>query len=150
MRFRTLTVAAAIAAISATAVAQGPRVDGNWEIKTTMEIPGMPRAMPPTTTTQCITKEMAADPKSTVPQGPMPGRGRGTSDNCKMTDYKMDGNTATFTMKCDPPQQATMTGKFVYGVDSYEGTMKMDADRGGQPMSINIKYSGKRLGDCTK
>ena len=62
----------------------------------------------------------------------------------------MEGNTATFTMKCDPPNAMTMNGQIVYGTDSYEGTMKADIDRGGQPMTMNMKYSGKRLGDCNK
>jgi hypothetical protein len=153
MRFRPIAVAAALAAISATALAQGPRRDGNWEIKMQMEMPGMPQGMPPMTMTQCITKEMLSDPKNTIPGGPMAGRGgrgSGMPDNCKMGDYKMDGNTATFSMKCDPPQQMSMTGTFTYAADSYEGTVKMDADRGGQPMSMNIKYSAKRIGDCSK
>ena len=159
MRFRPLAVAAALAAISATALAQGPRRDGNWEIKMTVDMAGMPNMpagmqMPAITTTQCITKEMLGDPKNTLPGAPPMGRGGqrggGMPDNCKMSDYKMEGNTATFSMKCDPPNQMTMSGQFVYGTDSYEGTMKMDADRGGQPMSMNIKYTAKRLGDCTK
>jgi len=143
--------ALAAAVVSVSLFAQGPRRDGNWEIKMQMDMPGMPAgAMPPITTTQCITKEMANDPKNTVPQAPAGRGGRGMPDTCKMSDYKMMGNTATFTMKCDPPNAMTISGEFVYGADSYEGTMKMDMDRGGQPMSMNMKYSGKRLGDCTK
>ena len=158
MRFRSIAVAAALAAISATVLAQAPRRDGNWEIKITMDMSGMPNMpagmqMPATTTTQCITKEMVSDPKNTVPMAPM-GRGqRGGGQmpgNCKMGDYKMEGNTATFSMKCDPPTQMTMSGQIVYGNDSYEGTVKADIDRGGQPMTMNIRYSGKRLGDCNK
>jgi len=157
MRFRPIAVAAALAAISATALAQGPRRDGNWEIKMTIDMSGMPNMpagmqMPAVTTTQCITKEMANDPKNTIP-APQTGRGArggGMPENCKMVDYKMEGNTATFSMKCDPPNAMTMSGQFVYGTDSYEGTMKADLDRGGQPMSMNMKYSGKRLGDCNK
>jgi hypothetical protein len=158
MRFRSIAVAAALAAMSAIAVAQGPgpRRDGNWEIKMTMDMSGVPNMpagmqMPAVTTTQCITKEMANDPKNTVPTANPMGRGRGAApENCKMQDYKMEGNTATFTMKCDAPNAMTMTGQFVYGTDSYEGTVKADVDRGGQPMTVNMKYSGKRLGDCNK
>jgi hypothetical protein len=154
MKTRNLVVAAAIAAVSATVAAQQIRRDGNWEIKMTMDMSGMPNmpagmSMPAVTTTQCITKEMANDPKNTVPQ-PQMGRGRGTPPNCKVEDYKMEGNTATFTMKCDPPQAMTAAGKFTYGTDSYEGEMKVDMDRGGQPTSMTMKYTGKRLGDCTK
>src|SRR5690349_3882402 len=103
MKTRNLVLAAAIAALSATLAAQQVRRDGNWEIKMTMDMSGMPNmpagmSMPAITTTQCITKEMANDPKNTVPQ-PQMGRGRGAPANCKVEDYKMEGNTATFTMK---------------------------------------------------
>ena len=157
MKFRSIAVAAALAAISATALAQGPgpRRDGNWEIKMTIDTAGMPNmpagmTIPAITTTQCITKEMANDPKNAVPT-PQMGRGRGQAPaNCMMVDSKMEGNTFTFSMKCDPPNAMTMSGQFVYGTDSYEGTMKADIDRGGQPTTMNMKYSGKRLGDCDK
>jgi hypothetical protein len=146
MTLRTLAVAGAVLAMSVPMFGQGPRRDGRWEVSIQMNMPGM--QMPAMTTTQCITKEEASDPMKSVPQGPN-GRG-GMPSNCKMGDYKTEGNTVTFSMKCDAPQAATMTGEFVYGDGTYEGTMKMDMDRGGQPMSMTMKYSGKRLGDCTK
>jgi hypothetical protein len=150
MRLRALGIVAVSIGISVSVLAQGPRRDGKWEVKMEMSMPGMPQPMPPITTTQCITKEEAADPMKSVPQGP-PGRGgRGMPDNCKMSNYKMDGNKVTFSMTCDPPQAMTMTAEFIYGVDTYDGTMKVDSDRGGQPMAMTMKYSGKRLGDCTK
>ena len=38
------------------------------------------------------------------------------------------------------------TGEFVYADNSFTGAMKMNAQ--GQEMSM--KYTGKRLGDCTR
>ena len=151
MRFRTLAAIAAVIGLSASALAQGagPRRDGKWEVKIQMNIPNLPVAMPATTTTQCITPEEAADPKKMAPPQAPQGRG-GNPPKCEMTDYKVAGNKVTYTMKCEPPQAGTMTGEFVYGTESYEGTVKMDMDRGGQPMSMTMAYSGKRLGDCTK
>jgi Protein of unknown function (DUF3617) len=136
-----LVVAASILSLSL--AAQGPRRDGRWEVKMEMDMPGMPQGMPPITTTQCITPEDAKDPQKAMPQG---RGGRGASDNCKVSDYKVDGNKITWAMKCEGPQPMTGTGEFVYAADTYTGTMKMD--RGGQMMSM--KYSGKRLGDCVK
>ena len=40
----------------------------------------------------------------------------------------------------------TGEGEYLYAGDSYTGTVKMT--RAGQMMTM--KYSGKRLGDCTK
>jgi hypothetical protein len=141
----SLAVAVAAAAVFATALsAQGPRRDGKWEVKMEMDMPGMPAGMPPMTSTQCITPEEAKDPQKAMPQG---GRGgRGMNDTCKISDYKVEGNKVSWSMKCDPPQAMTGTGEFTYAADTYTGLMKMNRD--GQ--QITMKYSGKRLGDCDK
>jgi hypothetical protein len=149
MKLRTLVAATAIAGISAVMFAQAPRRDGQWEVKMEMSMPGM--QMPATTTTQCISPADAADPMKSAPQMPAGRGGRGGADpSCKMSDYKVTGNKVTYTMKCDAPQAMTMAAEFTYGVDTYDGTMTMNVDRGGQPMAMTMKYSGKRLGDCTK
>jgi hypothetical protein len=146
MNFRALGILVLVCFVPAAGLAQGPRRDGRWDVKMEMSMPGMP-AMPPMTTTQCITKEEAADPLKSVPQGP---QGRGSAPNCKMADYKETGNKINFVMTCEPPDGGTMTGELVYANDTYEGTMKMEMNRGGQAMAMTMKYSGKRLGDCTK
>lgn len=143
MNARTIATAAAVAAgLSIAAFAQAPRRDGLWEVKTEMQMEGMPMNMPPTTTQQCITPAEANDPGKSTPQG----RGRGGSD-CKVSDYKIAGNKVTWTMKCEGAQPMTGNGEIVYAADSYTGTMKMEmAGRG----TMTMKYTGKRLGDCTK
>ena len=104
---------------------------------------GMPAGMPPMTTTQCITPEEAKDPQKSMPQG---RGGRGSPRNCTVSDHKVAGNKVTWIMACTVPKPMTGTGEFVYAGDTYTGTMKMN--RAGQVMTM--KYSGKRLGDCTK
>src|SRR3954468_9757427 len=111
MNRRTATTAAVIG-ISVSLLAQGARRDGKWEVTTEMSMQGTPAGMmPPTTVTQCITKEEAADPQKAVPQPPA-GRGGPPSD-CKMSDYKADGNKVTYTMACTTPQPATVKGEIV-------------------------------------
>jgi len=148
MHRRTATTAALIG-ISVSLLAQGPRRDGKWEVTTEMSMQGMPAGMPPTTMTQCITKEEAADPQKAVPQPA--GRGGQTSD-CKMSDYKTEGNKVTYTMNCTTPQPATVKGEIVYETDKFTGTNTMNTTmgRGGQAMTMTMKMTGKRLGDCTK
>lgn len=140
MSMRYAAFAAVVVGFSVAAMAQGPRRDGRWEVKMEMEMPGMPMKMPPMTTTQCVTKEQADDPQRSVPQG------RGAQNNCKVSDYKVSGNTVTWSMKCEGPEAMSGTGEITYGQDTYDGTMKMT--REGQTMTM--KYSGKRLGDCTQ
>jgi hypothetical protein len=105
--------------------------------------------MPPMKSTQCITKEDAADPNKMVPSRPERG---GPPSDCKVSDYKQSGNKVTYNMACTGAQPMTGTGEFVYEGDTYTGTMvmNMSMERGGSPMPMTMKYAGKRLGDCTK
>ena len=139
---QTLLFAAFAACAAATLVAQSEvRRDGRFEVKMEMDMPGMPMKMPPTTTTQCVTPDQARDPQTA-----MPPQGRGNENNCKVSDYKSQGNKVTWSMKCEGKEPMTGTGEFVYSSDGYTGTLAMD--RQGQPMTM--KYTAKRLGDCTK
>ena len=133
-----------VVSVTAVAFAQGPRRDGEWEVKTEMSMPGMPMNMPPMTSKQCITPAEAADPQKAMP----PQQGRGASPNdCKVTDYKTDGNKVTWSMTCEGRQPMTGKGEILYAENTYTGTMTMDMQgRGGMTM----KYTGKRLGDCKK
>jgi hypothetical protein len=104
---------------------------------------GMP-GMPPMTSMQCITPDDAKDPQKAMPQG---GRGRGNPADCKVSDYKVEGNKVSWSMTCQGAQPMTGTGEFLYATDTYTGVMKMQvADQG----TMTMKYTGKRLGDCTK
>jgi len=141
MSVRHAVLVAIALGLSVSTLAQGPRRDGRWEVKMEMEMPGMPMKMPPMASIQCITKEQAEDPQRTVPQA-----GRGAPNNCKVSDYKVVGNKATWSMKCEGPEGMSGTGEITYGENTYEGVMKMDH----QGQAMTMKYSGKRLGDCTK
>jgi len=139
---RTCSAGVAVAlAAAASLPAQGPQRDGNWQVTMEMEMAGMPQKMPPMTFTQCVTKEEANDPSKLLPQG----RGK-APQNCKVTDQKTTGNKITWSMTCAPPNEMTGTGEIEYTAGAYAGVMKMTTN--GQNMTM--KYSGKRLGDCTK
>jgi hypothetical protein len=141
MRLRNVALVGVVLGLSVSPLAQGPRRDGRWAVKTEMEMAGMPLKMPPMTTIQCVTKEQAADPQRSVPQA---GRG-GQPNNCTVSDYKIAGNKVSWSMKCEGPDAMSGTGEITYGDNTYDGVMKMD--RQGQTMTM--KYRGKRLGDCT-
>ncbi len=127
------------------ASAQAPVRDGNWEITTRMDMPGMagmPMVMPPVTTKQCITKEQASDPKAALPKA-----GDHTGGGCTVGDYKVVGNKVTWTMKCDGEMKMTGNGEITYVGSSFEGWLKLTHQDGGE---MTMKYSATRLGDCTK
>ena len=143
MKFAPFTLVACIAAAAAT-YAQTPMRPGRWEVTTQMQMPNMPVQMPAMKTTQCVTPEQLKDPANAVPRGPQNGRGRPNQD-CKVSDYKASGNKVTWNMSCSAPQAMTGTGEMTFVDDTYTATMKMQSPQG----EMEMKMSGKRLGDCT-
>ena len=142
MRSATLPILA-IALIFGPAHAAAPNMrDGLWEVTTKMEMGGKSdAAMPQQTVKHCVTKKDLEDPKRTMPGG-------NDQSRCKMTDYKMQGNTATWSIACQG--QGSGTGSITYGGDSYTGSQTMSMNAGGQAMNMKMNFSGKRVGDCPK
>lgn len=126
----------ALCLVAAPVLAQPPRVDGDWDVKVSMDMGGKMMEM---ANRQCVTKEQAADPARAVPTGPQPQSG------CKMVSHKVTGQTVTFSMTCDGPAAVKTDGELVYKGDTYTGTITTTS--GGRTMVM--KMVGKRLGDCT-
>ncbi len=142
MKTTTLVAAAMLALLTVVAIAQGPIRAGRWETTMQMQMAGSPIQMPEMKSTRCVTPEDAKDPSRSMPTGP-DGRG-GQKSDCKMADYKVSGNTATWKMVCTTPQPMTTNGEMTFTDDSYTGTMKADTAQG----QMTMKMAGKRLGDC--
>ena len=141
--FTTCLLSAAVLSGSAHAAAPDLK-EGLWEITTKMEMPGMPAGMKPQVMQQCLTKKDLDDPRKTAPGGD-------PKDNrCQMTDYKMQGNTATWNMACKGEEAMTGSGSITYSGTSYSGTSKMTTKRGGQAQTMTMNYTGRRLGECKK
>lgn len=137
MKVRTLLLCAVVlAAALPTFAADSPMKPGKWQVTIQSDIPNMPFKMPPITMTTCITPEQAANPE--------PPKDKKNSD-CKISDYKLDGNTVTWKMNCEK-QQMSGTGKITYSAESYEGVMKMQMG----DTEMTQKYTGKLLGACDK
>jgi hypothetical protein len=138
---RTIAVLVCLTSISWAVAAQGPRRDGNWEITMEMDMPGMPMKMPPVKTVQCITPQQANDPNLALPKS-----NQGKNDSCKVTDQKIVGNKVSWAIACGGQAPMSGNGEITYAGDSYDGWMKMKTASG----EMTMKYTGKRLGDCTK
>jgi hypothetical protein len=138
MKVRAIALVAGVLLLAPVmAGAATPQKAGKWQVKMTTEIPGMPFKMPPITTTVCLTEEDVANPEKSLPKDP--------KSDCKVSDYKIDGSTVSWTMAC-PKQKITGEGSITYDSESYSGQMKMNMD--GTEMSQ--KYEGKYLGTCEK
>ena len=144
MRFATFSLlAATLVSIPAQAAAPNMK-EGLWETTVKMEMAGMPGGMPPQTVQRCYTKKDLEDPAKTAPSG-------GQRDNrCKMTDYKLQGNTASWKVVCEGEGASTGTGTVTYAGNSYSGNQTMSMKHGGQTQNMTMQYSGKHLGDCKK
>ena len=93
-----------------------------WEITNKMEMPGMPFAMPATTTKVCISKGGEKDPQKTS----------GDKD-CKMTDVKTVGNKTTWKARCDHNGEVmTGTGEQTTTDNGYEGKMRFSGKSQGR------------------
>jgi len=108
--------------------------EGLWEITSQSEMPGMPMKLPASTIRHCYTKEDVKDQKRMV----------NTDKNCKLTDYKVTGNKATWAMVCTGQQSGTFSGETIFGKDAYTSTMKMKS----QGYTMTMKVKAKRIGNC--
>jgi hypothetical protein len=121
-------------------MAQGssPMREGNWEVAMKVNFQGM-EGVPPMKQTQCVTAAMLKDPESAMPSGP--------GGDCKISDYKLANNVATYSLTCTQPLPMKGTGEMKYsGTDAYVGTLTVDM--GGQNLVMNI--DAKRIGECAK
>jgi hypothetical protein len=135
-------VGAALAGGRAAVAADHPNIQpGNWEITSSMEMPGMP--MPPARPmTHCIKPDEIKDNQSFADS--MQARNKG---KCKISDVKFESDKLSYSFACD--SGASGTSEIVFGGTTYEGTTRMTVPgRGNGPMTMTNHFKAKRVGDC--
>jgi Protein of unknown function (DUF3617) len=119
------------------AQASSPMREGMWEVNSKLNIPGMGDGVP-MKHQQCVTAAMIKDPQSAIPK---------MDNDCKVSNYKLADNVATYTLTCTSPAEIVGNGEIRYsGPDAYTGTLTL----GGQGASFVLSYEAKRIGDCPK
>ncbi|MDP1633455.1 MAG: DUF3617 domain-containing protein [Gallionellaceae bacterium] len=107
-----------------------------WEVTAKMEMPGMPFAMPATTTKVCLVKGAANDPRQST-----------QDKDCKTTDVKISGNKTSYKVRCvHDGEVMNGTGEITSTPDSYQGTMRLSGTSDGEAVNMNTTYRGKRVG----
>lgn len=110
---------------------------GRYEITSKIDMPGMPVAMPPQTTIQCMTD-----------QDPVPDSNPENPD-CKITDMKQTKNTVSWKIECiQEGQKITSTGRMTYKKDAFEGTVQTNLGPNSGNMNMTTVITGKRLSKC--
>ena len=140
MNFRRMVLLVAVVVLTLPVMANaGAMKAGKWQITMETKMAGMDMKMPPVTIEHCVTPDEAAKP-----QPP-----KGKNDSCKTEDYRIDGNTITWKVKCDKPEM-TGSGKMTVSAESWEGNtqVKMKDPSSGKSMEMSQKMTGKRVGDC--
>lgn len=125
---------------SVPAFAAGGMQPGLWEVTTRMQMAGMP--MPPQTVRHCYTRQDVEKGDRTVPQA--------DDKNCKIKDYKLKGNTATWSIVCTGKNAMTGTGTMTTSATSFTGKSNYKMRDNGETMEMISNLSGKRIGDCKK
>jgi hypothetical protein len=140
---KTLSLIAAVAVLSFTASAPAQEMPGGlWEIKTKMDMPGMPPEMAAKmgghTMTHCV---KPGERKWNEQKNP-----NERDKQCEQTDMKTDGNKVSWKMKCK--DGTTGEGSVTHnGKDAYKMDMTMNSPHG----SMKMQTEGKRVADvCEK
>jgi hypothetical protein len=138
MNSRRVVIAAVLMVLlgAAGAAAEPDFREGLWEITAEVSMPGMPMRMPPSTRTQCLTKE---DMVPAAPSG---------DQQCTVRNVKVQGNTVSYDLSCSAPgNEMQGHGEVTYAGETLQGKMQMRMPtQGNLPMTST--YKGRRLGPC--
>ncbi len=123
---------ACVLAYVAPVAAAGPKSGDEWELKTTMEMPGLPFAIPPTVIRQCIEEKA-------VPYQEKKG------EKCETIYKNVSGNTLNWQVVCTGKDgKMEMTGVSSYSGDTMDTKIKMKSKQG----DMSMHMTGKKLGVC--
>ena len=68
--------------------------------------------------------------------------------DCKVSDYKMSGNTASYRVACTGEFKMAADNVITFVPDGYRIQMKMKMDQGGQAMNMTQNIEAKYAGAC--
>jgi hypothetical protein len=127
---------------------------GEWEMKTevvSIAAPGMPAGMTEgmkanagSTSRTCMTPEEAKGPKGDMFAGD-------NAANCKSENFSWSGGKIKGKTTCTPPGggKTVMTMDGSYTPQSMEMSMKSETDIAGRAMTMEMRMSGRRVGECS-
>lgn len=132
---------------------------GEWRVDTQM-VDVVAEGMPPqvaqqmkasmgslSSDTQCLTPEQASRPNSGMFAGKQNGQ-------CKYDSFELSGGKLRATMSCPSASGAkmamTMDGAYTKTSYTVNAAMRMDSPTPGQSMTVKIRSTGSRMGECAQ
>ena len=127
---------------------------GEWEMKTevvNVSAEGLPPGMADSmkqsassTTRTCMTEEDAKGPKGDLFTGDKSG-------NCRSEGFSWSGGKISGKTTCgtDASGKTTMTMDGQYSAQSMDMTIKSDTNVAGRGVSMEMRMTGRRVGECT-
>jgi hypothetical protein len=123
---------------------------GLWETNVEMVVSGVPANLAgimkgtKITTRSCIGEDQANRPSGEIFSGKE--RNGCTYSDYSVTDGRIHGKMSCTGSNGHGAMAMVMDGK--YGGDSFDVTMKVDTNAGGQSMAFGSHTIGRRVGDC--
>ena len=128
---------------------------GEWEMKTevvNVAAEGLPAGMAEgmkksasSTTRTCMTPEEAKGPKGDLFAGDKSG-------NCKSEGFSWSGGKISGKTTCTGQGgvgKTVMTMDGSYAAQTMDMTMKSETDLAGKPMTMEMRITGRRVGECS-
>ena len=125
---------------------KGKMKEGMYETTMEMEIPGMPAGMGKQNMKfqNCVTaQDIESGKVGKSKDSKMP-------DNCEVKNFKMSGNTATYTTVCKGDPEMTADTNVTFNDAGYRMDMKMAMKQGGQVMNMTQRMDARYMGACKK
>lgn len=123
---------------------------GQWRVVTKMTMSGLPAGLPglgaqENTQMQCVTPEMAQDPKKwKTPDG------GGGVQNCTYKNT-VNGNVIGIQATCSGNPPSTVKGTLTFDSPThYRGAINSSISVSGMAMQVQITMDGRRVGECPK
>jgi hypothetical protein len=127
---------------------KGKLKEGLYESRMEMDLgqsPGVPAGIGKQNMTfqHCVTSDDIA-------KGHMGRRDARTPEDCEARNFRMSGNTASYTMVCKGPTAMTADNNVTFTSDGYKMDMKMTMNESGRPMTMTQHVESRYLGPCSK
>ena len=128
---------------------KGKMKEGQYDMTMEMDMgqmPGMPAGMGKQSHkfSHCVTQQ-------DIDKGAL-GKGRDGKmpENCKISDFRMSGNTASYHMECTGDRAMSADNQITFLGNGYDMNMKMKMamGQGGQPMEMTQKMQSRYAGPC--